>query len=245
MFLADGAYLEPLSVADSAAASRAIREGNVFVARDRLYRDRVGEDGMTAIVLSTHNAAADDERFRQHGLSAGPILDFSRAFVDPEGRSAMASFRLAFASDATSTSFAFACQRINPPPSDRTALEEHANGVTGLAGVVAVSEDPEASASFLAAVSEARAVMPGADRASVGLGNAVVDVLTPYAYLSRYGRPAPSGAGLRYAAVRFRVADRPAIKAVLERARVAFDNTDGCVLVPAAPGQGVDFLFGD
>ncbi len=119
VFLADGAYLEPLAVADASAAEIAIADGNVFVARDALFRQVAGDEGLSAIVLTTTDAAADHARFVETGISAGKMLDFSRAFVDPAGNSAVASFRLAFAAEASSpAAFAFACQRINPPPAD-------------------------------------------------------------------------------------------------------------------------------
>lgn len=267
VFLADGTYLEPLAVADAAAAETAIASGNVFVARDALFRQVAGEEGLSAVVLFTEDAAGDRDRFEQANMSAGSMLDFSRAFVDPQGNSAVASFRLAFAAEALSRgAFAFSCQRINPPPSDRTVLQTHDNGAVALSSIVAVSDDPATSAAFLAQVAEATAAsaprsatgrhpgtqdersegcVSGTHSATVSLRNASIEILDADAYLQRHGRLAPKGSGLRYAAIRFTVADTGATKALLRQRHVAFTENGADILVASAPGQGVDFLFGE
>lgn len=245
VFFADGTYLEPLAVADAAAADTAIASGNVFVARDALFRQVAGDEGLSAVVLSTDDAAADHERFRQANISAGSMLDFSRAFVDPAGNSAIASFRLAFAAEASSrAAFAFSCQRINAPPSDRTALQAHENGTVALDSIVAVSHEPAVSVAFLASVGQATVTStPGG--AAVSLRNASIEILDADAYLQRHGRPAPTGSGLRYAAIRFAVADIGATKVLLRQRQVVFTESGADILVASAPGQGVDFLFGE
>lgn len=267
VFLADGTYLEPLAVADAAAAETAARNGNVFVARDAQFRQVAGEDGLSAVVLSTDDAAADHDWFEQANISAGSMLDFSRAFVDPAGNSAVASFRLAFAMQASSpAAFAFTCQRINPPPTDRTVLQTHENGAVALASIVAVSDDPAVSAAFLANVGQTTLeVAPdsptsrhpgtldeqsedrvsGTHSATVSLRNASIEFLDPDAYLRRHGRPAPKGSGLRYAAIRFTVTDLSATETLLRQRQVAFTESGADILVASAPGQGVDFLFGE
>jgi hypothetical protein len=266
VFLADGTYLEPLAVADSAAAETAIASGNVFVARDASFRQVAGDEGLSAVVLSTDDAAADHDRFEQAGISAGSMLDFSRAFVDPAGNSAVASFRLAFATEASSpAAFAFSCQRINPPPADRTVLQAHDNGAVALSSIVAVSDDPAASAAFLANVGQTTVMVAlgatgrhpgtqdersegcvsGTHSATVSVRNASIEILDADAYLHRHGRPAPKGSGLRYAAIRFTVADIGATKALLRQRQVAFTSSGADILVASAPGQGVDFLFGE
>ena len=144
VFLADGTYLEPLAVADAAAARD--RHCQLATSSSRVTRCSGRSPARRASrpwSCRTDDAAADHDRFEQANMSAGSMLDFSRAFVDPQGNSAVASFRLAFAAEALSRgAFAFSCQRINPPPSDRTVLQTHANGAVALSSIVAVSDDP-------------------------------------------------------------------------------------------------------
>ncbi|TGP74908.1 VOC family protein, partial [bacterium M00.F.Ca.ET.221.01.1.1] len=93
------------------------------------------------VVFGTANADAHHTRYVEAGLSAGEMLSFSRAFTDANGKSDMASFKLAFVSDKEADeAFLFACQRINAPKIDRTALQTHANGVTGILEIIAVSD---------------------------------------------------------------------------------------------------------
>ncbi|TIV47301.1 MAG: VOC family protein, partial [Mesorhizobium sp.] len=73
VFLADGTYLEPLAISDEQTAVRAIGEGNVFVARDRLYRNKLGDEGFSAIVFGTADADADHARYVEAGVSAGDM----------------------------------------------------------------------------------------------------------------------------------------------------------------------------
>src|SRR6478735_9325969 len=63
VFLADKTYLEPLAVASREDCEAAALVGNVFIARDQAYRFRRGQDGFSAIVLSTNDAAGDHQRF--------------------------------------------------------------------------------------------------------------------------------------------------------------------------------------
>src|SRR5262245_28456968 len=92
VYLADGTFLEPLAVAAPDGAAAASRSGNVFTARDADYRRSRGDDGFSAIVVGTGNAVTDHRLFTDARLSAGPILDFSRSFVDAAGKRDTASF---------------------------------------------------------------------------------------------------------------------------------------------------------
>ena len=127
VYLADGTFLEPLAVADATKAQIAAMRGNVFVARDAAWRYGRGEEGFSALVFGSSDAAADHEDFRRAGLSAGEPLAFSRPFIDAKGRKDKASFKLAFAADLRSPDvFFFTCERVNQPSVDRAALQEAA-----------------------------------------------------------------------------------------------------------------------
>ncbi|TIS60689.1 MAG: VOC family protein, partial [Mesorhizobium sp.] len=175
VFFADGTYLEPLAVGDEKTASRSIGEGNVFVARDRLYRNKLGDEGFSAVVFGTADADADHARYVEAGLSAGDMLSFSRVFTDATGKSDTASFKLAFVADRKATdAFLFACQRFNAPKIDRTALQAHANGATGIVEVVAVSDKPSSQAGLVSTA--AGKVAKDSDK--VELPNATLTTLT-------------------------------------------------------------------
>ncbi|MER9004728.1 MULTISPECIES: VOC family protein [unclassified Mesorhizobium] len=240
VFLADGTYLEPLAVGNEQVAASAIAGGNVFVARDRLYRASLGDEGFSAVVLATDDADADHARYVSAGLSAGDVLSFSRDFTDTAGKSDMVSFKLAFAAGAETTdAFLFACERINAPQIDRTALQAHANGVTGIAEIVAVSDAPSTQISLISTV-----VGPEQQSGAVfDLPNARLTVLDPAAFTARFDIPAGAPTDLRFAAIVFSVGSVGVTARLLAENAVGHDIAGNEIVVQPASGQGAAFIF--
>lgn len=243
VFLEDGTYLEPLAVGNAQAAAKAIADGNVFVARDRTYRDKRGNEGFSALVLGTGNAKADHARYVEAGLSAGDMLSFSRVFADAAGKSDTASFKLAFASGTGATdAFLFACERINAPKVDRTALQNHANGATGIIEVVAVSDEPSKQHRLISIAAHSPASGHGGSTA-FGLPNATLTLLDPVAFETRFGAPAGAPSELRFAGVVFSVRRADAVARLLAASSVEHDIRGNDIVVRPASGQGAAFIF--
>lgn len=241
VYFSGGTFMEPLAVGDADAARKAIGEGNVFVARDRAYRDCLGNEGFSAVVFGTQDADADHTRYVAAGVSAGDRLDFSRPFVDTAGKSDIASFRLAFATaDTTPQCFLFSCERVNAPNVDRSALQAHGNGVVGIAEVVAVSADPAGQRDLLriAAGSE-----DGVFGNTLDLPNATITVLDGDAFEKRFGIAPDAASNLRFAAVVFSVDNLKAVGELLVASAVAHHLRDDAILVSPVPGQGAIFVF--
>lgn len=244
IFFADDTYLEPLAIGSREECLEAAKTGNVFVARDQAFRFRRGE-GLSAIVVKSDNAAADDARYREEGQSGGPILEFSRQFRFPDGRTIDGSFRLAFAADLRAPDFfAFACERVNVLPADRGALLVHANGAIGLRRVVLVEENPTDFQYLLELVLDQRNVTAHSFGMSIETANAIVDVLTPEGFSQQYGhRPASDERGLVGAAVVLAVADLGVTEACLAANGVDYQRTGARLVVAPEKGQGVTFAF--
>lgn len=243
VYFSGDTFLEPLAVADSDATAKATSEGNVFVARDRAFRDNVGEEGLSAIVFGTADADADHARYIAAGISAGDRLDFSRPFIDSAGNSDIASFRLAFAAaKGTADSFLFVCERVNAPKVGRAALQRHANGVRRIAGVVALSVEPTAQHDLLRIAAGAADERPS-PQATLVLPNAEVIVLDPAGFSERFGVSADAPSALRFAAVIFGVSDVARLAQLLATGGIAHHLSGDGVVVPPAPGQGVTFVF--
>lgn len=240
VFFADGTYLEPLAIGDEQTAARAIANGNVFVARDRLCRASLGDEGFSAVALGTGKADADHARFVEVGLSAGDVLSFSRAFTDAAGKSDMASFKLAFASSVGSTdAFLFAVERINAPDIDRRALQAHGNGVTGIAEIVAVSDAPSTQALLISAVAGSKQE----SGAVFDLSNACLTVLDPAAFTARFKIAAGAPTKLRFAAIVFSVRSADATASLLAHNSIEHDIAGNEIVVQPASGQGAAFIF--
>lgn len=242
VYFSDGTFIEPLAIGDADLARDAAGDGNVFVARDRDFRERNGEEGFSALVFGSADADADHAEFTAAGVSAGARLDFSRPFVDAAGKSDTASFRLAFAADPASIdAFLFSCERVNAPKVDRSALQAHANGVRRIVAIVAVSSDPAAAAAFFARAARSRV---NADAlVGVPLANAMLSVLGAEQAEALTGSPLPAAPGLRLRAVVFGVSDLATTEHLLRDNAVVYHKAAGRLVVPAAPGQGAAFVF--
>jgi catechol 2,3-dioxygenase-like lactoylglutathione lyase family enzyme len=244
VFFSNDTYLEPLAIGSREDCLEAVRAGNVFVVRDQAFRFRRGE-GLSAIVVKTEDAAEDHERYMEEGLSGGRVLEFSRQFRFPDGRTAEGAFRLAFAADFRAPDFfAFACQRINPLPADRGALLEHANGATGLARTVLTEENPSDFQYVLETVLCQRDVTAHSFGLSISTPNATVDVLTAEGLRAQYGtEPVRTERGLLGAAVVLSVADLGVTQACLAANGVPHHKTGARLVVAPEKGQGVTFAF--
>ncbi|WP_159951122.1 VOC family protein [Rhizobium sp. 18065] len=244
VFFADETYLEPLAVASREDCEASAKAGNVFVARDQAFRFRKGE-GLSAIVVKTDDASADDIRFRTQGFGAGEMLEFARQMRFPDGREINAAFRLAFAADLRGPDFfLFACQRINALPTDRGALLVHGNGVVGISRVVLVEDNPSDFQYLLELGLGQRDVTAHSFGISLLTANASVDALTPEGFSAHFGStPRRKGRGLEGAAVVFHSRDIGVTEACLAANAIAYQKVGARLIVAPAPGQGVLFVF--
>jgi hypothetical protein len=247
VYFSDRTYLEPLAVADAEGHAVSARSGNQFTARDLAFRFRNGVEGLSGMALGTGDADADHAAFAKAGLSAGEQLRFSRIMKLPDGSEVEPQFTLSFATDLRSPDFhAFTCERANLPPVDRSALELHANGVTGLARVVLSEQEPRAFSDYLQAVTgrEPRAI--GDRRLAIDIAACLLEVLDPASLKSELGVPRSSERGLRGEAVIFRVGDLSATGRLLSQNGVNHVRSSGSmILVPHEPGQGTLFAFSE
>lgn len=229
VYFPGGTFIEPLAVADGAVAAQAIRAGNVFVARDHVYRAMRGEEGLSAIVLATDDADADHDAFAAAKHSGGDMLTFSRAVADASGVSDVATFKLAFAAEPeTADAFLFSCQRINAPRVDRTALENHANGVTAIAEIVVAGD----AGVFLDFVGR----MAGNGGGKVKFSNALLRSAGDVDLQDVRDGPT-------LGAIVFAATDLAALTNMFDSNDVTYLNERGRLIVPPAPGQGATFIF--
>ncbi|MCD2182175.1 VOC family protein [Rhizobium sp. GN54] len=247
VFLADGSYLEPLGIANREDCEAAARAGNVFVGRDQAFRFRRGAEGFSGIAMASEDARGDDARYRAEGLSGGGMLEFSRDMQLPDGSSATGSFRLAFAADVRSPDFFFfASQRLVALPSDRKALERHPNGAVALSEVVLSEQNPTDFQYLLQTAADEREVEAHSFGMSVDTPRGRISVLNFAGMQGFYGiEPKSTDRGLKGEAVVFRVEDLGRCRRHLEDNAIEYVERGGRLLVPAAPGQGALFVFGD
>lgn len=245
VYFADDTFLEPLAIAHRETAEAAAMKGNVFVARDAAYRFRRGENGFSALVMASDDAAADHAQFKANAMSAGRMLRFSRKATDSSGKTGTASFRLAFAADLRAPdAFFFTCERVAAPKIDRSALERHDNGVTGIASVVMSEVNPSDFQYLLQEFVNQRDVEAHSFGMDIEAANATVSVLNPAGMQAFFGMKASTHArGLRLRAVVFRVGDLARCEAVLKTNGIDCHERANRLVVEPAEGQGAAFAF--
>jgi hypothetical protein len=244
VFLEDGAYLEPLAIGDRDAYDHSAEEGNVFTARDRQVRRFSPDAGLSAVVLATSDAVAEDAGYRSAGVSAGEILEFSRKLALADGGEVTASFRLAFAADQRSPAFfLFSCQRINALPRDIGALARHANGVTGLREIVLSAGHPDEECHLLETVLAEQGVRQGNSIVFDTRNGSLRVIEEPIPSAGSPADPSAAVPGLRGHTVVFAVADLAVTEAVLAANDVPFLRRDNRLIVAEATGQKVVFAF--
>lgn len=245
VFFADGTYLEPLGIASREECEASARQGNVFVARDQAFRFRRGHNGFSAIVARSDGAESDHAAFVAEGMSAGEMLAFSRPMTFPDGTTAQASFKLAFAADLRSPDFfGLTVERINVPPADRTALTTHANGVTGITAVVLSEPNPSDFQYFLQEIGGTRNTEADSFGISVPLDGSRIDVLTREGLKARYGIDVSCHSrGLRGRGIVFAVASLERAAAHFKAQGIEHAVHGPRIVVPGHDGQGAFYAF--
>lgn len=246
VYFADKSYLEPLGVASEDETRATAKAGNQFTARNAAFRFRNGPEGLSSIAFGTENAEADHEHFRKEGISGGDILEFSRVMKLPDGTEIVPTFRLAFAADLRSPDFhGFTCQRINVPSVDRSALEKHANGVTGIKSVVLTEPYPMDFADYLKEVIGQQGISWSNDGLTVTTASAAIEVLNAHGARDFFGIELGPERGLRGRAVVFKVSDLTATETLFGVNGITFNRHNHMLLVPHEAGQGVLFAFAE
>jgi hypothetical protein len=244
VYFEDGAFIEPLAIGNAAKCAEAARKGNVFVARDQAFRFRRGDDGFSALVLTTNDAAADHARFKAAAISAGKMLRFSRAAKDKHGNRDRASFKLAFAGDLRSPDvYFFTCERVQVPSIDMSTLRSHANAVTGISAVIASEPHPSDFAGFISALSGGGQIAVEEDEITLMLGQSSFSVVDREKLGREFGLIAGHARGLRLRAILFKTANMNRTRFVLESAGIALRRFGKRLVVAPEPGQGAAFAF--
>jgi len=198
-------------------------------------------EGLSMLVLEG-KGAADAEAFRAAGIGDFDVFDFAREGKRPDGSAVKVAFSLAFAQDqrAPDTGF-FTCQQHYPENFWNPDFQQHANGVTGVAGVVFVAENPADHHVFLkafAGVSDLKATSAGI---AIETPRGEIQVMDPAAYRLHFAvEPPDTSRGLRLAAIRFTVRD---IGLAGLKAGAHASEHMGKLVVPPAAAHGAALAF--
>ncbi|MGL5447794.1 MAG: VOC family protein, partial [Rhabdaerophilum sp.] len=116
-------------------------------------RDQIGRaPGLSMLVLKSDDAKADAVHFAQEGFGAFAPFHFGRKGKKPDGSETEVAFTLAFAQEPSMPDCGFfTCQQHFPDAFWASAMQQHANGSTGISRVTIVAENPSDHHIFLSA----------------------------------------------------------------------------------------------
>jgi catechol 2,3-dioxygenase-like lactoylglutathione lyase family enzyme len=238
-----GAFLELITVAEPGmipSHDKRLFSFGAFV-RDALAR----EEGLSMAVLESIDAKADATRFRTQDIGDYEPLFFERMGVRPDGKEARVAFTLSFANNAQAPDCGFfVCQQHEPQNFWNPQAQRHANGVTGLAAVLMVAENPTDHHIFLTDFTGQRSLESTSFGISAHLPRGRFDVLTPRSAAFMLGNSAMvADERTRYAGFAVVVPELPDIRQLLRANAVEFIETPGRIIVPAASNRGTAVAF--
>jgi glyoxalase-like protein len=202
-------------------------------------------EGLSMLVLEGKGAAADAEAFRAAGIGDFAVFDFAREAKRPDGSTVNVAFSLAFAADAGAPDTGyFTCQQHHPENFWNPAFQAHPNGVTGIAGVVLVAENPADHHVFLKAFSGVSDLKSTSSGITIETPRGEIQVMDPSAYKAHFAAAPPDvSRGARLAALRFMVRDMDTAKLAFEKGGVASAGHMGKLVVPPQNAFGATLAF--
>ena len=209
--------------------------------RDFLAR----HEGLSMLVLEGKNAAEDAEAFRAAGIGDFDVFDFAREAKRPDGSTVKVAFSLAFAADPQATDIGyFTCQQHYPENFWNPAFQTHANGATGVAGVVMVAENPADHHVFLKAFADVSDLTSTSHGIRIETPRGEIQVMDPQAYRSVFAVEPPDVThGARLAAIRFSRGGTADLKSALGSDGIASAERAGSLIVPPDVAYGATLIF--
>lgn len=202
-------------------------------------------EGFSILLLESRDAAADEKTFREQGIAASSAMKFEREGKRPDGSAVKLAFSLVFARDPLAPQTGFAvCQHHFPENFWNPAFQKHANGVTGIAGVVFVAENPSDHHIFMSAFAGERDLQSTSSGISIATPHGEIQVMDPTAYRIHFGIEPPSAAaGMRLCALRFTAPDLKTVEASLKSGHVGYSHHMNRFVVAPAEAMGAALVF--
>ena len=237
-----GVFIELLTVAEPAKLG-ADGFSNLFGRFNQSFLSN--QEGLSLLLLESDDAAADAALFQSSGIAASEVMTFEREGNRPDGAPVKVAFSLAFARDAGAPGVGFAvCQHHLPENFWNPVFQQHPNTARGIASVVLVAENPSDHHIFLSAFTGVRDLHATSSGVSASTPRGEIKVMDPAAFRSHFGTEPPDiSQGARLAALQFRVRDRAALEAALNKGGVAASSRMGSTVVAPQIAMGATLVF--
>ena len=237
-----GFFMELLAVAEP---DKLTGEGFPALFGDFNRQFLARHEGLSFMMLESEDVPADAAQFRSAGFERSDALTFERSGKGPDGGTVTVGFSLAFARDPRAPEIGFAvCRQHSPQLFWNPALQQHANGASGVAGAVLVAENPTDHHIFLTAFSGVRELHAGSGLLTAPTARGDIRFMDRAAFQTRFGlEPPDTSSGARLAAVRFTVRERKALHDALTASGIAFSEHMGQTVIAPAAAMGATLVF--
>lgn len=210
------------------------------------YNDEFAKrgEGLSMLILESKDAGADEAAFRAADIAGSDVMRFEREAKRPDGTPVKVGFSLAFADDRLAPDIHFAtCQQHYPENFWNPVFQKHRNGVSNVAGVIAVAEQPARHLNFMQSFTGGTA-QAGGDGFKIETPRGMIEVMTPGAFLNRYGVVAPDvSRGARLAAIRFATKDASLLQGAPEFAGLAGLYAGNAAVIGPEDAMGAVLVF--
>jgi catechol 2,3-dioxygenase-like lactoylglutathione lyase family enzyme len=202
-------------------------------------------EGFSILLLESRNADEDAKAFREQGIAISDAMRFEREGKRADGSAVKLAFTLVFARDPLAPDTGFAvCQNHFPENFWNPAFQKHANGVTGIAGVVFVAENPTDHHIFISAFTGERELQSTSSGIAIATPHGEIQIMDPTAYRGHFGFEPPNvNVGMRLCALRFVTPDLGPVEASLKSGNVHCSSHMGRVVVAPAQAMGAALVF--
>lgn len=191
-------------------------------------------EGMSMLVLSTEDARADAEQWRERDLQVYEPFHWSRKAILPDGSETTVAFTLTFVTNPLMPEIAFfSCQQHNPEAFWKPEYQRHANGAASVSGVTLVDREPARHKAFFSGLVGNGAIdeVPGA--LAVHCAPGVIRVLSPRRFAAHYpcALSGDVAEGVAFRAASIDAANLDRVAHCLEDSGVAFSRSDTAIQV--------------
>lgn len=203
------------------------------------------EQGFSLLILESHDAVRDAAELAQAGFGIGEAIRFERTGKRPDGSAVKVAFSLAFAGDPRAPNCGFAvCQQHFPENFWNSVFQQHANGVTSVAGAVLVADNPSDHHIFLSALTGERELSSTSSGITISTPRGEVQVMDRLAYSHHFGAAPPDiDGGARLAALRLTTADIGQVRECLSDGRLPLREERGRLIVGPEQALGAAIVF--
>ena len=202
-------------------------------------------EGLSMLILKSTDAHADARSFAAAKISEFEVFDFGRDAKRPDGSTVKVAFSVAFARDDASPDLGFAvCQQHFPENFWNPVFQLHANGATGMPGVVMVADNPSGHHVFLKSFSGVSDLHSSSLGIKATTAHGEIEIIEPIAFRDRFGVTAEvRGEGMTLNAMRFAVVDIAQAESILAGAGIKAERHLGRLVIRPDLAYGATLIF--